>query len=68
MIQENIRALCEKNGITLKRLERECGIGNGVIAKWDEKIKSPNIYGVAAVAKYFGVTVDYLLQNHEKTA
>lgn len=66
MIQDNIRELCRERKITIAELERECGISNGVIARWDNKTKSPTIYSVAAVAKYFGVTVDYLLQEHAK--
>ena len=64
MIQDNIRMLCKEHGITIQQLEKDCGIGNGVIARWDVTTKSPNVYGVAAVAKFFGVTVDYLLQDH----
>lgn len=64
MIQDNIRRLCQEHEITIAELERKCGISNGVIAKWDKDTKSPKIYAVAAVANYFGVTVDYLLQDH----
>ena len=58
---ENIKALCKKEDITFAELERSVGLGNGTVARWDEK--SPSIVRVKAVADYFGVTVDELLSN-----
>ena len=60
---DRIRLLCKKNNTTLAQLERELGIGNGVIARWNaqhvsyEKIKM--------VAEYFGVTPEYLMTGEE---
>lgn len=59
MILENITRLCKENGVTIARLERETGIGNGTISRWG--ISSPTISNVKAVADFFGVTVDQLL-------
>lgn len=58
---KNIKALCRKEDITFAELERAVGLGNGTVARWDEK--SPSIVRVKAVADYFGVTVDELLSN-----
>ena len=57
----NIRALCKERKITIAELERNTGLGNGVIARWDGA--SPRIEGVKAVADYFGVSVDDLLRE-----
>ena len=54
-------ALCKENGITFHKLEKECGIGNGIIARW--KTSSPTVANLKAVADYFGVTVDELLKD-----
>ena len=51
--------LCKERGISFYRLEKECGIGNGAIAKW--KSSSPSVANLKAVADFFGVTVDELL-------
>lgn len=64
MIYDNIQSLCHEKGITIKDLEEATGIGNGAIGKWKSKVKSPGIPLVTKVANYFGVTVDYLLQDH----
>lgn len=54
-----IRELCDKANITLNRLERELGLSKSSIAKWDTN--APSVDKVAKVAKYFDVSVDYLL-------
>lgn len=61
MLVENIRALCATRHISIAALERQVGLGNGVITRWDES--SPRLESLLAVAKYFGVTVDSLLTN-----
>lgn len=65
MLVENIRRLCKKKGITLWALERELGIGNGVIAKWAHS--NPRIDLVKKVADYFGCTVDELLNADKES-
>ena len=59
MLLENIRRLCSKKPVSIAKLERETGISNGTIARWDTS--SPTIENVQKVAEYFGVTVDELL-------
>lgn len=54
-------ALCKEKGITFHKLEKECGIGNGIIARW--KTSSPTVANLKAVADYFGVTMDELLRD-----
>ncbi len=54
-----IRALCKTKGITICALERELGIGNGVISSWDKS--SPRLDNVRKVANYFGISIDELV-------
>lgn len=61
MIVENIRRLCAQRKVSIWKLERELGIGNGVIAKWSGS--SPRVDLLKRVAEYFGVTVDELLKE-----
>ncbi len=55
---EKIKLLCEKNGTTIKALEKELGLGNGSIRRWDDT--APSVDKVLLVAKRFGVTVEWL--------
>lgn len=61
MILENIRRLCSKKPVSIAKLERETGIGNGTINRWDKV--SPSIDNVRKVAEYFGVSVDALISD-----
>lgn len=63
MLYENIKRLCAEKGISIWALEKEIGIGNGVIGKWGIKGSSPRLETVKAVADYFGCTVDELLKE-----
>ena len=61
MIYKNILALCKRAGISVAKLERETGIGNGTIGRWEKS--TPNVDNAKKVADYFGVTVDSLLTS-----
>lgn len=63
MILQNIKKLCKDRGINIAELERTVGIGNGVISRWEKG--NPRIDNLKAVADYFGVTVDELLQEEQ---
>ncbi len=60
MILENIKNLCKKSGISIKQLETNLNFGNGTIYKWDEV--SPSVANIQKVAKYFNVSLDYLIK------
>lgn len=65
MIYENIRKLCSETHVSIFRLERETGLGNGTIFRW--KTSDPTVSKLKLVADYFGVSVDSLLMvlQHE---
>lgn len=63
-LYERIRKLCEERGITISKLESECGFSNSTIKKW-QSISTPGVDKVIAVAKYFGVSTDYILGRTE---
>lgn len=58
-ICERIQSLCNEHNITIYRLEKDCGFGNGSVMKWNTS--SPKVENIVKVADYFGVSVDYLL-------
>lgn len=59
----NIQKLCQEAGISIPKLEKELGFGNGAIYKWPTNI--PSIDKVQKVANYFGVTIDDLLSDKQ---
>ena len=56
----NVRRICQERQISIAQLEREAGLGNGVVRKWTHT--SPTLRTVFAVTDYLGVTLDDLLK------
>lgn len=52
---ERIQKLCDEKGITISSLEREIGLGKGLIRTW--KTGSPRYESIRKVAEYFGLSV-----------
>ena len=57
-----IRTLCTKNGLSIKKLEKELGFSNGSLAK-SATIKAERLQ---KIAEYFNVSVDYLMTGEEQ--
>ena len=53
-----VRELCKERKISQRRLERELGLGNGSVSKWDRS--SPNSHTVAKLADFLEVSIDWL--------
>jgi transcriptional regulator with XRE-family HTH domain len=62
LVYENVLSLCRKEGISISALENKCGLGNATIRGWEKG--SPRLDRVKPVADYFGVTVDWLMEDH----
>lgn len=61
MLLKNITQLCKQKGISIAKLERETGISNGTIGRWNES--SPSVDNVRKVANYFGCSIDELIAD-----
>lgn len=57
----NIKSLCDKKGISISKLEKECGFGQGTIYKW--QTVSPSLGNLQKVADYFKMTIDKLVKK-----
>lgn len=64
MIYENIQSLCRQKGISISRLEREIGLGNGTVCRW--KQSDPTVTRLKQVADYFGVALESLMRFAEQ--
>ena len=64
-LKDRIKELAKQRGISLPVLEADLGFGNSTIVKWDKS--TPNAEKLNAVAQYFGVTMDYLLNGTSNT-
>lgn len=58
-IFNRIENLVKKKGLTLSRVERECGLGNGTIKRWENQ--SPRLDKLVSVARFLDVSLDFLV-------
>lgn len=61
MIYDNIKAIADKKGISIKEIEKRANLGNGIIGKWRKA--SPTLDKLTAVADVLGVSVARLLKE-----
>lgn len=66
-VLQRIKELSNSKNVSLAEVERKTKLSSGSITKWDKS--SPSVDKIERVAKYFNVSVDYLLgrENAETT-
>ncbi|WP_438341162.1 helix-turn-helix domain-containing protein [Lactiplantibacillus plantarum] len=60
-LASRIKQLADSKHITIAELERQVGISNGQIRKWNTR--SPKADNLKKVADFFDVSIDYLLDR-----
>jgi len=58
MLYDEIKKLCTEQGISIAALEKECGIGNGIIGRWRQN--NPSVKHLCAVAAALNVPIEEL--------
>ncbi|MDE5909819.1 MAG: helix-turn-helix domain-containing protein [Lachnospiraceae bacterium] len=61
MIYKKVKKLCKQKGVSIASVEKELGFSNGVISKWEKS--EPIVSNLKKVADYFGVSIDYFLDD-----
>lgn len=61
LILEKVFELCEKNDISIAKLEKECEIGNGTIKRWETSM--PSLKSLEKISVFFKVPISYFLEN-----
>lgn len=64
-VKKKVLDLCDSTNVKVGRLEREIKLANGTISRWSEDTY-PNSQTLAAIADFFGVTTDWLLDREEE--
>lgn len=62
ILTQNIIDLCAKENISVNRMLKECGLSKSVIDNLKNGYE-PQLAKIVIIADYFGVTVDYLINN-----
>lgn len=61
VIYSKVRELCSKKNVSVSSVEQSVGLSTGSISKW--KIVSPSVNNLKRVADYFGVSIEYFLEE-----
>lgn len=64
MLFEKIKMICEERGISIYKLEKDLGFSGSSICKW--KYSKPSADKIKAIADYFGVSIEYFLEEKEE--
>ena len=59
LIYDRIKKICKEKGISVTQVERNAGLSNGAISKWNKA--SPTVDNLHAVTEVLGCSVDDLL-------
>jgi len=63
-IEKNLRL---NNGLTMEEVAKSIGINRSDISRYERELTKPNSEVVVKLAKYYGVTTDYLLGVSDET-
>lgn len=58
---QRIKELRKEEGLTQTQLATATGLSQSAITAWEVGTNSPTAMAIVILAKYFGVTTDYLL-------
>ena len=57
LIVQNIRSFAQMRGTSIKQIEKDLGLGNGMIGKWEDSKKSPPFETIEVIANYLGASI-----------
>jgi len=58
---ERLKVLRNEKGLSQAQLAKATGISTGAIGFWEKGERVPNALAIITLAKFFGVSTDYLL-------
>ena len=59
--KNNLKALRIENGLGQVELAEKLGVSKGIISLWENGLREPNMSSLITLAKFFGVSIDYLV-------
>lgn len=57
IIVKNIKSFAQIRGTSIKQIEKDLGLGNGMIGKWEDSKKSPPFETIEVIADYLGASI-----------
>ena len=65
---QRLTFLLEERGITAYRISKDTGISDSMLARWKSGERLPSLERVIDLAKYFNVSIDYLVGRSDDPA
>lgn len=66
MIYEVVKRIADQKGVSIYRIEKDCGLANGIIAKWGKTAQqSPKVDNLIKVANYLDTPLDIFLNKKQ---
>ena len=58
---ERLKSLLRERGLTQREFATEIGISEITVSRYMHGVRSPSYSTMIAIARYFGVTIEYIL-------
>lgn len=65
IVAHNVRQLLRDHQMHQTDLSNNIGVGQPTISRLISEVSMPRVSAVKAIADYYGLTIDYLLTNHD---
>lgn len=59
--KNNLKMLRQEKGLGQVALSQELGLSKGIISLWENGLREPNMSSLIILAKFFNVSIDYLV-------
>ena len=61
VFKDNLKYLRNERGVGQVELAKAVGVSKGIISMWENGLREPQMSSLILLAKYFGVSIDYLV-------
>ena len=65
VFKNNLKMLRVERGLGQVELSQKLGLSKGIISLWENGLREPSMSSLIMLAKFFNVSVDYLLGLEE---
>ncbi|MBQ3219071.1 MAG: helix-turn-helix transcriptional regulator [Clostridia bacterium] len=59
--KENLKLLRTETNIGQVELAKKLGVSKGIISLWENGLREPNMSSLISIAKFFNVSIDFLV-------
>lgn len=61
IFKNNLKNLRQERGLGQVELSKQLGLSKGIISLWENGLREPNMSSLIILAKFFGVSIDFLV-------